>query len=228
MTCKKCGNGIEIPYLTTTTAAGLPGQPGGPGLPGSSAPTVTNIVINPNNTLTFTYSNGTSFTTASPINFNALETSYVFYHSTPNASNDSFNIPDGTLEADGDYLDIWITGVMDNTPQATDLAYTVDGNENVLIPALYASSLIGGGYFKINLQLLRKDATTVVCNGNFRYTDIELAGLEITNFTTEIDFFSEDTVDFITGFDFSIYQFAAIGGGNPNIEQVTATLFKNN
>lgn len=121
------------------------------------APHITGIIINPDNTLSLTMSNGDTITSYSSINIPNEKTSYIAYQDSTPSFQHSFAIPNISI---GDLVEINVRGTLDNNPGATPLVSTINGVTRTLFsnPSILTNSQ---KYVDITTKIARVSANTV-------------------------------------------------------------------
>lgn len=182
MACDDCGKGIDV----TSPVNGV------------DAPTISNVNVNADNTLTFTLSDGSVITTSAAITFNQNNLAYVYSKSFDQASTSkSFQIAADEFDTNGDTIQIVVNGNLDIDPGAADLVLTFNGDvHNIYITA---EDISGGGNFILRGEIFRIDSTTIAFQYNLRILNIENIldpNFNFGNAWDEIDGYVTSTADF--------------------------------
>ena len=176
-----CDSGVELIGVTN----------------GVSAPTNTNVVVNGDNTITYTYSDGSTITTSAITVNTPSALSYVYYHSE---STDNFSLAADSLAANGDKLRVLYRGTVPNG-DSVDLIF--DGNSLFSYPNVDQGITLD---FKLDLEIVRTSSS------NLEYTGTLITFYDIFQITSSsysysglntiiIDSFrnvTNDTYDFTT------------------------------
>lgn len=143
------------------------------GTNGQDAPTITNITVNADNTITFTFSDSSSITT-SEINVNDPSSlSYILSHTQDEqiGGGMSVTIPANSLKTTGDKLRIISTGELEEASSialSESLAPTLDGN---LITSYSNDSIGSTVHYRLELEAIRTNTTELRFQGNLYIYD---------------------------------------------------------
>lgn len=122
-------------------------------------PYITNITVNPNNTLTVILSNGNTITTSNSITIPSNQKAYIFNYITTPSNSFTLSIPPNTLTNNGDLMNIKIEGILDISNGANPLITNINGNTKTLIAD--PNFINTGGYISLDIQLIRFSSTTI-------------------------------------------------------------------
>jgi len=186
---------------------------------GVDAPSISNIVVNGDNTISFTFSDSSTITTAAVTVNDPAALSYLYYHSL---STSSFTLGANLLATEGDKLKILYTGTV---PDTDPLNIEFDGNTLFQ----YTNTTGNDSEFQVNMEVIRASSNRLQTIGSLSIFNNDVPILGDTNvFTTtsviQIDSFegSSNTYDFTSTIDFD-----GNGGGTTVISLLNVELITN-
>lgn len=173
---------------------------------GVSAPTTTNVVVNANNTITYTFSDGSTITTSAITVNDPSALSYVTYHSS---TVDTYTVPANSLATIGDKLKVTYKC---SVPSAESLNLKFDSN----VICSYVNSVGETTDMRLEIEIIRNASNKLEFLGEivvFNPNSIVFGATNViqTISTVVVDSF-EQTPD--------VYDFATdliIEGGNTNV-----------
>lgn len=143
------------------------------GTNGQDAPTITNITVNADNTITFTFSDSSSITTSEIDVNDPSSLSYILSHTQDEqiGGGMSVTIPANSLKTTGDKLRIISTGELEEASSialSESLAPTLDGN---LITSYSNDSIGSTVHYRLELEAIRTNTTELRFQGNLYIYD---------------------------------------------------------
>lgn len=207
-----CNDGIELLVGTT----------------GQDAPTITNITVNADNTITFTFSDSSSITTSAIDVNDPSSLSYILSHTQDEqiGGGMSVTIPANSLEATGDKLRIISAGELEEASSialSESLAPTLDGN---LIISYLNDSIGSTVHYRLELEAIRTNTTELRFQGNLYIYDRDAQDLgKITLIdNVVIDSYADVSIDV---YDFTSDLEFVIGANKANPDFVNVELIIN-